>query len=176
MFAIVHAPMPPAELIGRIRDVVREVNPDVPIARISTLDQIRAEALRADRFLLVLIGAFAGLALLLAALGVYGVVSQTARRRTHEIGIRMALGARRSDVLGMIVRQSLTIVGAGILLGTVGGLVFTRLMRSVLYGVPPTDPVTFTIVPLLLAGVALLATLLPTLSATKIEPTLALRE
>lgn len=176
MYAIVHASVPPAELIGRIRDVVREVNPDVPLARIATLDQIRSDALRGDRFLLVLIAGFATLAMLLAALGVYGVVSQTARRRTHEIGIRMALGARRADVLGMIVRQSLATVGVGILLGTIGGLAFTRLMRSVLYGVPPTDPVTFTIVPALLAIVALVATLLPTLSATRIEPTLALRE
>jgi ABC-type antimicrobial peptide transport system permease subunit len=131
--------------------------------------------MRQDRFLLALLTGFAGLALVLAALGVYGVASQAARRRTQEIGIRVALGARRADVARLILRQALRLTAAGVLVGIIGGLVATRLMESVLFGVAPRDPLTFVAVPLLLALMALLATWLPARAATRVDPVVALR-
>jgi ABC-type antimicrobial peptide transport system permease subunit len=139
------------------------------------MDEIYAVSLRSERFLLLLLTIFAGLALLLAALGIYGVASQAARRRTQEIGLRVALGARRGDVAKLIIGQSLRLVVPGVLLGVAGGLAATRVMTSVLFNVPANDPITFVAVPLVLGVVALIATWLPARSATRVDPLVALR-
>ena len=175
LVVVIHSSQPTAEVVAGLRDVVRTLDPDIPLAQVRTLSEIYAVSLRSERFLLVLIALFAGLALLLAALGIYGVASQAARRRTQEIGLRVALGARRSDVARLILGQSLRLVVAGVLLGVAGGLAVTRVMTSVLYDVPPDDPITFAAVPLVLAAVALIATWLPARSATRVDPLVALR-
>jgi putative ABC transport system permease protein len=175
MAAIVHGPATTAELTRIIRDAVAELDPDIPLAQVQTLEEIYAQSMRQDRFLLTLLGGFAALALTLAALGVYGVASQAARRRTQEIGIRVALGARRADVARLILRQALQLAGAGVALGVLGGLAATRLMESVLFGVVPTDPLTFLAVPVLLGAVAVLASWLPARTATRVDPLTALR-
>jgi putative ABC transport system permease protein len=122
-----------------------------------------------------LLGGFAIIALVLAAVGIYGVMSYAMSRRTHEIGIRMALGARQADVLGMVLRQGLALAGLGLILGTAGALALTRLMRTLLYQVNAGDPLTFAGVSLLLAGVALLACYIPARRAARIDPLTALR-
>jgi putative ABC transport system permease protein len=175
MAIVVHGGGFPDAQIRLLRSAVAELDPDIPLADAESLAQIYARSMRQDRFLLALLTGFAGLALVLAALGVYGVASQAARRRTQEIGIRVALGARRADVARLILRQALRLTAAGVLVGIIGGLVATRLMESVLFGVAPRDPLTFVAVPLLLALMALLATWLPARAATRVDPVVALR-
>ena len=175
MAVTVHGQRPPADLIRIVRTAVADLDPDIPLAQVQTLEEAYTASMRQDRFLLTLLGGFAALALTLAALGVYGVASQAARRRTQEIGIRVALGARRGDVARLILGQALRLAGAGVVLGVLGGLAATRLMTSVLFGVMPADPLTFVVVPLLLAGVAVLASWLPARGATRVDPLTALR-
>jgi putative ABC transport system permease protein len=175
MAIVVHGQLPPSELTPIVRTAVAALDPDIPLAQVQTLEEIYTASMRQDRFLLTLLGGFAALALTLAALGVYGVASQAARRRTQEIGIRVALGARRADVARLILGQALRLAGAGVVLGVLGGLAATRLMASVLFGIVPTDPATFVVVPLLLAGVAVLASWVPARGATRVDPLTALR-
>ncbi|MGH7503194.1 MAG: ABC transporter permease [Longimicrobiales bacterium] len=172
---VVHSTRPAGEAVAALRQAVRALDSNIALSQVWTLEEIYAQSLRSERFLLVLMAAFGGLALLLAALGIYGVASQAAKRRTHEIGIRVALGARRVDVAGLILRQSLRLVGLGTMLGIASGLGATRVMESVLFAVEPADPVTFVTVPLLLATVALVATWLPVRVATRVDPMIALR-
>ena len=175
MAVFVHGARPANELIDVVRLAVAELDPDIPLSGVRTLDEIYADSLRQDRFLLTLLGGFAGLALVLAALGVYGVASQATRRRTQEIGIRVALGAERSDVLRLILGQALRLAIAGVAIGVAGGLAATRAMESILFGVVPTDGATFVVVPLVLGLVTLVASWLPARSATRVDPLTALR-
>jgi ABC-type antimicrobial peptide transport system permease subunit len=140
------------------------------------MEHLRASALATQRFLMFLLTAFAAVGLVLALVGVYGVIAQLARRRTREMGIRLALGASRAKLQWLVVRQGLGLALGGVAAGTGAALIATRLMRSLLYGVSSTDPATFFAVPLLLLGCALAATWLPAARASRVDPALTLRE
>jgi len=139
------------------------------------MDRLVSDSLKARRFNVALLGSFAALALILAVTGVYGVMSFVARQRTHEIGIRVALGAEERDVLATVLRQGMKLTIIGIFLGLGVALAVTRLLRNLLFGVNPIDPIAFTAVPLLLLAVALLACYIPARRAMKIDPMVALR-
>ncbi len=173
---VVRTTADPAALVARIRTEVNAIDPDVPVADLATLESWVTEAMAPTRFLLALSATFAGLALVLAAIGLYGVISFSARQRTREIGVRVALGARDGDVRRLILGQGMLLAAAGIVLGLVASVALTRVVTSYLVGVSATDPVTFVAVPLMLAAVAALASYLPARRATSIDPVRALRE
>ena len=165
----------PAEMIGTIRKTVQGLDADQAPTNAATMDEVMVESIQARRFPMFVLGGFAALALALAAVGIYGVMSYVVAQRTHEIGIRMALGAPARNVLRLIVANGLWLAMAGILLGAVGAFALTRLMKSLLFGVVPTDVPTFIVVCLSMVAVALLACYLPARRATKIDPLVALR-
>ena len=158
-----------------IRAILRERDPDLALADVRSMDAVVARSVAQRRITMVLLGIFAGAALLLAAIGIYGVIAYSVMQRTQEIGIRVALGAQRGDVLRMIVRNAAALAAAGVLIGAGGALFLTRLMRDLLFGVEPFDPVTFVAVALLLTLVALLAGYIPGRRATRVDPIIALR-
>ena len=158
-----------------MRNAIWSADKDQTVAHIDTMDHIVAEAVARQRFSMVLLGVFAALALLLASVGIYGVMSYSVAQRTREIGIRMALGARRTDVLQMTVQQGLKLVGAGMIIGLGAAFFLTRLMATLLYGISATDPITFIGISIVLLAVAILASYVPALRATKVDPITALR-
>jgi putative ABC transport system permease protein len=158
-----------------IQRVFAQLDPDLAVSNILTMDQLLGEITLDASFNMTLLVAFAGLSLALAAVGLFGVLSYIVAQRTHEIAIRMALGAQQGDVLRMVVRQGMVPALIGMGLGIAGALGLTRLLSSLLYGVRPDDPLTFALVLLILAGVALVATYIPARRATKVDPTVALR-
>jgi putative ABC transport system permease protein len=164
-----------AQLIPAARAEVKAFDPDQIIWRTQTLEQLLGTSVAPRRFNMMLLGIFAGVALVLAAVGLYGVMSYSVTWRTHEIGIRMALGAKRADVLRLVVRQGMTMTLIGLAIGLIGAFSLSRVMRSMLHGVSPTDPLTFIGVSIVLLGVALLACLLPARRATRVDPIVALR-
>ena len=166
----------PLGLAAAVQREVWSIDQDLPVAKVASLEQVVADAVGQPRFNLLLLNLFAAVALALAAVGIYGVMAYSVAQRTHEIGIRLALGARAGDVLKLVVGQGLilTLIGLAIGLGAAFGL--TRLMESLLYGVSATDPATFIAIPLLLAGVALFASYLPARRAMKVDPMTALRD
>jgi len=172
---VVRTSVEPMSLATSVRDAIWDVDKDQPVADIDTMDHIVSEAIARQRFSMLLLGSFATLALGLAAVGIYGVMSYSVAQRTHEIGIRMALGARRTDVLQMTVKQGLRLVGIGMLVGLVAAFLLTRVMASLLYGISATDPITFLGISLVLLAVAILASYVPALRATKVDPIVALR-
>ena len=176
MTFVVRTARDPASLIPQIRTEVSAMDKDVPVADLSTLESWVTEAMAPTRFLLALSGTFAGLALVLAAIGLYGVVSFSARQRTREIGVRVALGASDGDVRRLILGQGMMVAAVGIVLGLGASLALTRVVSSYLVGVSATDPVTFLGVPLVLLGVAALASYLPARRAMTIDPVRALHE
>ncbi|MGH7720707.1 MAG: ABC transporter permease [Gemmatimonadaceae bacterium] len=166
----------PSRSVGAIRAAVRAVDPDQPIAQVRTMEEMMDAALGQRRFSMLLLGLFAGLALLLASIGIYGVMSFDVARRSQEIGVRMALGAKPGNVLSLVVRRGMSLTLVGVVVGLVGAFALSRLIASQLFGVAATDPATFAIVALLLATVALAATLVPALRATRVDPVVALRQ
>jgi putative ABC transport system permease protein len=165
----------PLELAKTIRQEVGGIDPSVPVASVRTMEQILATVTVQPRFNMILLGIFAAVALAMASVGIYGVLSYAVTQRTHEIGIRLALGARQRDVLKMVVGQGMGLALTGMVIGVAASLALTRLMAGLLYGVSATDPVTFAAIAFLLAGVALLACYLPARRASKVDPMIALR-
>jgi putative ABC transport system permease protein len=175
MTLVIRTASNPLSIAGRVRQAVRSLDRDVPTAEIRTMEQVTADALSQPRFTTLLLGLFAALALTLAAVGIYGLISLLVTQRTHEIGIRMALGARRSSILRMVLGQGMALAALGVVIGLAGALLLTRLLASLVYGVGTFDPLTFALVPALLGGVTLLACLTPALRAAAVDPAEALR-
>jgi putative ABC transport system permease protein len=172
---VIRTSIEPLSLAASARDAIWSVDKDQTVADIDTMEHIVAEAVARQRFSMLLLGLFATLALLLASVGIYGVMTYSVAQRTHEIGIRIALGARRADVLQMTIKQGLRLVGAGMILGLAAAFILTRVLESLLFGISATDPVTFFGISLVLLAVAILASYLPALRATKVDPIIALR-
>jgi len=165
----------PRLLAGALEDAVRQTDPDLPVYRVRTLEEVVEGSLSDQRFNATLLAVFALLALVLASVGVYGVVSYSVTRRTHEMGLRMALGAERATVRRLVVVQGMRLVALGVVLGLAGALAATRFLTGLLYGVGTTDVATLVTVPLVLLAVALVATILPAARATRVDPVVALR-
>jgi len=165
----------PIQLAPTIQSTIWSVDKDLPIAAVTTMEQIRSGSIAQPRLTALLLGVFAFLALALATVGIYGVMAHSVSQRTHEMGLRMALGARSSDVLRAVVGQGMALAGCGVVLGLVGAFGMTRLLAKFLWSVRPTDPLTFAAVSLLLMGVALLACYVPARRATSVDPMVALR-
>jgi len=164
----------PMGLAAPIRREVAALDPAQPVSLIATMDELMEESTAQPRFRTFLLGSFAGVAMVLSAMGIYGVMAYTVSRRTREIGVRMALGARPGDILGLILGESMTLTLLGVLLGLVGAYAVTRVMNSLLFGVASTDPFTFASVTLLLGCVALLASYIPARRAARVDPLVAL--
>ena len=165
----------PAFMLESARQAIRSIDPDLPIAKVATMTALVDNSMAQPRFAMLVLGSFGALALVLACIGMYGVISYSVAQRTREIGVRMALGAARRDVFRMVLGQGARLAGLGIAIGLVAALAVTRLMAGFLYGVKATDPLTFAGVSLLLVGIALLACYVPARRATRVDPMIALR-
>ena len=174
-FLVVRTTGDPMAIAGPVRSAVRALDANIPVSNVRPMADVVSTALATPRLTGFLLGTFAAIALTLAAVGIYGVLSYLVARRTHEIGIRLAVGANRSQVVGMVLRQALTLAGIGIAAGVGAALVLTQLMQSLLYEVRPADPLTFITVAAALIVVALLAGALPAYRATRVSPLIALR-
>ena len=172
---VVRTSIEPVSLAVPVRNAIWSVDKDQTVADIDTMDHIVAQAVARQRFSMLLLGLFAALALLLASIGIYGVMSYSVAQRTREIGIRIALGARRADVLQMTLKQALKLVGVGMILGLAAAFLLTRVLQTLLFGISATDPITFLGISLVLLAVAILASYIPALRATKVDPLVALR-
>ena len=175
MTVVMTTSVPPASLAGAARDQVAALDPNLPVSEIATLDAVVARSISQQRFYLTLLTIFAGVALALAAIGIFGVLSYAVAQRRREIGIRMALGAQERAVIRLIVRQALTLVVSGVVLGTIAALLLSETMAKMLFSVTPTDPATFATVAGVLIAVALFAAYLPARRATRVDPIVALR-
>jgi putative ABC transport system permease protein len=175
MYVFVRTPLELASVSAAIRKQVLAIDPDQPVTRIRAMNDVIATSVAPRKFNTLALGLFASVALILAAIGIYGVMAFSVAQRTQEIGIRIALGAQMKDVLRMVVKQGMTLAIVGIAIGVIVAIAVTRLMKSLLYGVTATDPTTFAIIALLLSGVALLACYLPARRAARVDPMIALR-
>ena len=174
-YFVVRGLQPADVLIASVREAIWKYAPDVTIARIKPMDSQVTDSLATERFQTWVVSSFGIAALLLAMLGIYGVLTYSVATRRQEIGVRMALGARGSDVLGLVVGQGLRFAAIGLAVGLVGAYAINRIMASFLFGVRPTDPVTFIVVPLLVLAVALVSSYVPAHRAAKVDPMTALR-
>jgi predicted permease len=175
MTLVVRGSLPPESLVGAVRNSVTSLDPSQPVYDIETMQQVIADSISSCKLYMMLLGIFAGVALLLAMIGLYGVISFLVARRTVEFGIRLALGAPPGHVLFWVLKQSLRLIGAGVAIGLVASFAATRVLTSVLYGVKATDPGTFVALSLLLSGVGLAAAYFPARRATKVDPAVVLR-
>jgi putative ABC transport system permease protein len=176
MYFVVRAEQDPTTLVPALRARVRQVDPDIPVSNVQTMETRAAASVARPRLQTVVLGTFAGLALLLAALGIYGVMSYAARQRTREIGIRMALGASSRAILALLLGKGLAMVAVGVLAGLLGAAALTRALRALLYGVSATDPLVFAGITAVLIAAALVAVLVPARRAARLDPVHALRE
>ena len=174
MYVVLNTTLPSGPIANSVRAEVRTIDPEIPVAKVSTIEQLVDESVAQPKFRTFLLGVFSAVAMLLAAIGIYGVVAYSVSQRTREIGIRMALGAQRRDVLKLVVRQGLILTLVGIALGVIGALALTRIISNLLFGVGATDPATFIGVSLFLVLVSLLACYWPARRASKINPVTAL--
>ncbi len=170
-----HTASDPAAILPQVRSVIASIDRDLPLTDVRTMDQQVASTLANERIFAQLTGAFGIIALILAAIGVYGIMAYNVARRTGEIAIRMALGAQRTQVLTMVLRESITLALTGIVLGIAGALALARLIQSMLYGIAPSDPITLAASAILLLVIALAAALGPARRAAKVDPMQALR-
>ena len=175
MTLVVRSATNPTGIVSAVTNAVHQVDREIPVRDILTMDDLVTNSISQQRFNMLLLGAFAGLALLLAAIGIYSVLSYSVKRRVQEIGIRLALGARIGDVLRMVIVEGMKPTLLGVVLGTVGALAMGHVLASLVYGVKPTDPLTFLVVAVLLATIALFATIIPAYRAAKVDPLVALR-
>jgi putative ABC transport system permease protein len=174
-FFAVRTQQDPASIIGAARSAIRELDATLPVRNVQTMDEVLSTAVAPARWSSTLLGVFAGVALVIAVLGVFGVLSYIVTQRTRELGIRIALGASSRQVQRMVVTRGLALVVSGIVLGLLGAVLLTRFMASLLFGVTATDPLTFAGVAALLAAAAVVASYLPARRATRVDPILALR-
>lgn len=175
MNIVMRTTIDPNHLIAAARNEVHLLDQDLPVFNIKTLDQYKVASVAEPRFNSTLLGIFAGLALILTAVGIYGVMAYAVTQRTHEVGLRMALGAQRGDVLRLVIKQGLLLTVIGVAIGLAGALAMTRVLASLLYGVTATDPLTFVSVALLLIIIGVLACYIPARRATRVDPLEALR-
>ena len=164
-----------ASLLPEVRAAVWSINGNLPLADVRTLDAILAQSMARTSFTLVMLAIAAAVSLALGVVGIYGVISYIVSQRTHEIGVRMALGADRGDVRRMVLRQGVVLTGTGVVIGLVSAVGLTRFISSLLYGVEATDPVTFAAVAALLTAVAFVASYVPALRASRTDPLVAIR-
>jgi predicted permease len=165
----------PSNVLGTVRNEVQALDRNLPITNVSTMSDVIAQGLWAPRMGAALLAVFGGLALLLAAIGIYGVLAYSVSQRTHEIGLRMALGAQQRDVLALVMKQGAGLIGSGVVLGLAASFVLARFISSLLFGVSAADPATFAGTPIVLAAVALLASYIPARRAARVDPMVALR-
>jgi len=175
MNLVIRAESDPTNLAAAVRREVTAIDSDQPVAAVKTMDEWMSTSVAGPRYRTSVLGLFALVALILASTGIYGVMSYSVTQRTHEIGVRMALGARRLDVLKLVVRQGMSLVGVGVFIGLIAAFALTRVMSSLLFEVTPKDPLTFTGVAVFLALIALFACYIPARRATKVDPLVALR-
>ncbi|HEV2487098.1 MAG TPA: FtsX-like permease family protein [Terracidiphilus sp.] len=176
MTLVVRTASSPAGIASPVSDAVHQVDPEIPLRDILTMDDLVASSLSQQRFDTLLLGAFAALALILAAIGIYSVLSYSVKRRVNEIGLRMALGARLSDVLRMVILEGMRPTLLGLAIGAFAALAFSRVMSSLIYQIAPSDPLTFVAVAALLTIVGFLATVIPAYRASRVDPIVALRD
>jgi predicted permease len=165
----------PGAIAGSLRAALTSMDKSLPVYALKPMEEYLHDSLARRRFNVVLLSAFSGIALVLAAIGIYGVISYGVGQRTREMGIRMALGAQSRDVLKLVVRQAMTLTLGGVVIGLLASFALTRLLKSLLFSVSVTDPLTFGVIALLLTLIALLACLIPAVRATKVDPLVALR-
>ena len=175
MYVVARSTGEPTTIAGSIRGAVASIDPNLPVFRIRTLEQYVSDSMAQRRFAMYLFGVFAVIALILAAVGLYGVMAYSVTQRTHEIGVRMALGARRADVMKLVVGHGMILAGVGVVVGIGAAFGLTRLMATLLFGVKATDLTVFALIALVLTGVAVAASYLPARRATRVDPMIALR-
>jgi predicted permease len=176
LYIVIRSRAPAEAVISAVRREVSDIDATLPITQVRTMEEVLSDAQSKPRFLTLVLTLFAGVALVLAAVGIYGVISYSVAQRTKEFGIRMALGAQHNRVIGLVLGRGLLLVILGLGAGLVGALALTRFLSGFLFGITATDPATFAVVSLLLAGIAILASYIPARRATQVDPLVALRE
>jgi predicted permease len=175
LFLVIRTAQEPALVTASVRTVVRELDPDAPVYSIATMEDLRGRAVSPRKYVSLLVACFAALAVFLALIGIHGVLAYNVERRTRELGVRLALGAQRSDVLGLVIREGLAIAIGGLVVGLAGALALSRFLESLLYGVEPTDAGLYAAVALAVVLVSLAACLVPARRAMRVDPLATLR-